>query len=220
MIVHDVHQNTPEWLALRGPIPTASDADRLITPAKLQPTKSLEDYAYELAVAHFETDIAPGDKKLPWEGDWVTERGHRLEADSRTRFTLDTNLRVIPGSFVTNDLMTCGCSPDGIIPSKARKKDNGLEIKNPLPKEFMRVSDHIDEHGIPPKEYMPQCYFSLYVTGYKQWHFMVDHPHFEPAYAVIFPKPEVMEVIHDQVTALMKLRNTIIERFAAKVRDL
>lgn len=220
MITHDVHQNTPEWFAARAGIPTASAAKKLITAAKLQPTKNTEDYSIALAVEVFEKDIANGHKNVQWEGNWITERGHNLEPESRSRFTLDSGLKTIPGTFVTDDLMRSGCSPDAIIPSKGRENDEGLEIKNPLPDEFVRVAMHIDQHGIPPAEYMLQCYFSLHVTGFKKWHFMVNHPHFEPSYAVIFPKPEVMEVIKSQVTKVITRRDEIIQQFTKKVEAL
>ena len=48
MIVHDVEQNTDEWLALRAGMPTASEAKKLVTSSGVA-SKSMAEYAQKLA---------------------------------------------------------------------------------------------------------------------------------------------------------------------------
>ena len=73
MIIHDVEQNSEEWLKLRSGIPTSSNAKLLIT-SKGEASKSLEGYAMSLAGEKYTG--APLDD---FKGNKWTERGHELE---------------------------------------------------------------------------------------------------------------------------------------------
>ena len=117
MIV-DLEQNTQEWLDYRGGIPTASQFHRLVTPAKVEPSKQITDYAIQLAAEKW-----AGGPVDSWEGNEWTERGHELEPEARMYYAMLRG-EVEEVGFIVSDRFEAGCSPDGLI-------DEGLlEIKN------------------------------------------------------------------------------------------
>lgn len=122
MIVHDVLQGSPEWIALRLGIPTASRFDGILTPKTRKYSATSRKYINEL-VAEWLLDG-------PIESftTFAMERGTELEPEARGWYAFDHDADVSTVGFVTNDDGTVGASPDGLV------GDNGLiEIKCPGP---------------------------------------------------------------------------------------
>ena len=80
MIVIDCEQGTDEWRQARAGVATASQFGRLVTPAKLLPSKQLYGYAIELAAERILGRPLDDDAGSMW-----TERGTGMGKSMRAR---------------------------------------------------------------------------------------------------------------------------------------
>lgn len=161
MIHIDCDQNTPEWLALRLGIPTASEFDRLITPKTMKPSASAAGYLHEkLAEWALGSPLDEGDSI------WM-ERGVDLETEAAATYGWETD--TFPekaGFFLTDDRMA-GASPDRLVGD-----DGILEIKCPSAKVHVGYL-----FGSVAEAYRCQVQGLLWVTE-RRW---VDVMSFNPA---------------------------------------
>ncbi len=190
MIIHNCEQYSPEWWAVRRGIPTASSADKIVTPKGAFSTQSRG-----LMHALMADAIGLGDP--PFEPtEWML-RGKELEPEARAAFTFMTDLPTLPVGFVTNETATAGCSPDSMIPARdATLFDDmtadvwqvpsnllraGLELKCPKPSTHIGylLADEV------PSKYIPQCHWSMATSNVKQWYFMSYHPDMDPLIKVV-----------------------------------
>ena len=122
MIEHVVQQGSVEWHTLRSVIPTASNFDRLITPAKWEPTKGDTRRGYQLEL------LANRIFGLPDElvGVSALAHGREWEPIARAAYQFQHGVEIQDAGFFTDDAERYGASPDGLI------GDDGLvEFKNP-----------------------------------------------------------------------------------------
>lgn len=161
MIIHDVEQGSDAWHGLRN-MPTASQASRIITPAKGEYSSQAKKYQYDLLNGFL------GDPVSKFKGNTFTERGHEFENDAFEMFEYIKGLTCQKVGFITNDDKTAGCSPDGF--------QTNLEIKCPI------GSTHLGylEKNEVPNDYLPQIHMSMAVTGERYWWFMSYHPKLSP----------------------------------------
>mgnify|MGYP003365389141 CR=1 FL=1 len=98
------------------------------------------------------------------------EWGHKNEPIARSLLEFETGEKINQVGFIYRDEnQRAGISPDGIIDGK----DIGVEIKCPWDTKW-----HIDfilSKKIKP-EYVEQCQFSMWVTGYSKWYFASYDP--------------------------------------------
>lgn len=172
-IYHDLIQGSDEWFRVRKGRPTASNADRILTPNGKQ-SSQWRDYAIELIA---ET-LTP--REIPkFTGNAATDHGSEMEPFAREEFARvmrleEQGLELVQVGFVTRDDQVVGCSPDSLIyriedaPIEERAPIAGVEIKCPL--ELKTHAGYVLDGGIPPK-YVPQVHFSMAVTGLP-WYFM------------------------------------------------
>jgi putative phage-type endonuclease len=124
MIIVDVEQRSPQWLALRRGAITASKADRLLTPAKVR------ELALELATERLV-------RELPEQPITAAmQRGIDLEDTARLRHAFEVGAHVETVGFVWHTDLEgwVGCSPDGLV------GDDGLvEIKCPSSKRHLET---------------------------------------------------------------------------------
>ena len=167
MIIHRMEQYSPEWWQIRKGIPTASCADKLLTPTGKLSTQSRQ-YMNELLAESM------GFTDEPMEPTEWMKRGTALEPEARALYELMTDLEVEQVGFITNDAGTAGCSPDGVHDWAGF--DAGFEVKCP------KASTHIGYllGGTLPDYYKPQIHFSMAVTGFKRWIFMSHYPGMDP----------------------------------------
>jgi putative phage-type endonuclease len=160
-IYEDLVQGTESWGEVRKGVATASNADRIITPAKGELSKSAHDYACEILAAQM----------LPatwWYAtdDYQSEamaHGTNTEAEARAYFELETGKSVRQVGFIATDCGRAGCSPDGLV-----GEDELLELKCPQLK--AQIKYLLD--GKLPDAYNPQVHWQLVVTGFKACHFL------------------------------------------------
>jgi hypothetical protein len=159
-----------DWWQLRRGVPTASSFDRILTPAKGQPSAQQEDYIAELVAERAEF-TAP--YVVP-SGGFVSgemEEGLRREPEARSWYAMQTDGAVRRVGFVLSACGRWGCSPDALV-----GEDGGLELKNPTAKVHVK---YLLKGGLPA-EYRCQVHGCLIVTGRAWFDFVSYHPGFAP----------------------------------------
>lgn len=154
MLIIECDQNTPEWMAARLGVPTASKAGSIVTSTGAR-SKSLDKYAEYLAGCIF-----AGRDLDAWQGNSYTERGHEIEPESRSAYEFMFDRDVEEVGFCTTDDGRYGASPDGLV----LKRTGGVEIKS-LPKEHIPTLLYFKRHGKCPPIRIPQVQFQIMVCG-------------------------------------------------------
>lgn len=169
MKTYGYQQRSDEWFAIRCGIPTASSADKILTPTGKLSAQS-DKYLNELLADR----AGYGDESME-PTEWM-QRGIDLEPEARALFEFHTGHDVEQVGFITNDDGTAGCSPDGIIPLMA-----GFEVKCP------KASTHFGylRAGVLPPYYAPQVHFSMAITGIPLWYFMSYYPGLDPLIVLV-----------------------------------
>lgn len=147
MITLDVKQNSPEWYLARYGMPTASGADKIITPAKGEKSKSADGYIAELiAERHAKYTVeqlikranvlnpVPAvvvesiEKILNRVSTEAMQYGHITEPEAVRAYSFLTENDTTEAGFMMNDEKTAGASIDRLIVGQKK----GLEIKSPF----------------------------------------------------------------------------------------
>lgn len=163
MTVHDVDQNSREWLELRAGKATASRfADIIGKNARgTEYLKARETYMLEVV-----TEMLTGQpaseitsKALQW--------GKDHEQIAREVFEERTGIYAEPVGFVQHDTLLAGASPDGLI-----DWDGGWECKCPV-----NSMNHVQTllHGMP-MEHMAQVQGNMWITKREFWIFASFDP--------------------------------------------
>lgn len=179
MKVHEVEQRSPEWEALRLGIPTASAADRILTPAKLRPSSQAGTYRNQLLAEWLLGH------PIDWGGSsQFMERGTAMEPEARARYEFDHDVEARVVGFLGTDDGWFGGSPDSLVGD-----DGGLEIKCPA------IHTHIGYMLDPAalmSEYRGQVQAYLYITRREWWDLMSYHPELPPVVERVYPDPEYL----------------------------
>lgn len=173
MIHHAVVQGSEEWLRLRLGIPTASEFERIITPAKLEtkdgvikgwnPTKGETRRKYQVKLV---TElILDGPLDGPTTPSML--HGHDWEKKAVRAYEMIDGVDIDECGFCTTDDGLAGASPDAFV-----GEDGALEIKCPERPEIhvgylLDLASLRDEHWV-------QVQGQLYVTG-RQWTDLVSY---------------------------------------------
>ena len=160
MIIHDVEQNSDEWLRLRCGIPTASEFAKIITSTG-RPSKQIDAYARKLAA-----ELYAG-KPLDVYSNNYMERGHEQESEARDLYALTRGVAVAQVGFVTDDSGSYGCSPDGLIDD-----DGMLEIKT----RKAEIQVETLASGSPPSENIAQMQGQMWICNRKWVDYISYHP--------------------------------------------
>lgn len=163
MMVIDCDQGSDEWFQARRGIPTASEFNKIITPAKLDPSKSADTYINKLIAEWLRDQSDEG-----FQSEWM-KRGHEIEQEASNYYSFTTDLEVLQVGFCLEDAGRWGCSPDGLI------EDGGIEIKCPSP--GIHVG-YLLANKLPT-EYRLQVLGDLLITGHSWWDFISYHPDME-----------------------------------------
>lgn len=165
MIIVNAQQGSAAWHDARLGVLTASMADRLFTPAKVELSAKRGALMNRL-LAEWITG-APADD---FYGTKWTEHGHQYEGEAADRFAEITGAVPHPVGFVyRDDARLVGCSPDWMMGNGFDEWEVGAEVKCPAPwthVEWLRAGN------ICPRDHRLQVQFSLWVTGLPRWYFM------------------------------------------------
>lgn len=149
MIRHDVEQGSPQWLQLRAGKPTASCFDKLITPAKGEPSKSSKGYMLKLLAERFLGH------SLDTISTAAMETGREREPQAISWYEFTSGVEVERVGFCTTDDGKVGASPDFFAPVKKLG-----EVKCPNPETHLGYL--LAGAGIS-ETYRPQIQGQLYV---------------------------------------------------------
>jgi hypothetical protein len=135
MRVLNVEPGTTEWANARLGIPTASCFDQILTPAKLEFSKSADRYARQLLCEQLLG--APLDDAT----SGFMQRGTVMEREAVGWYDLVQGVDTAPGGFSLRDDGTAGCTPDRFV-----GHDGLLEIKCPTAQ--VHLDYLLDDQGI------------------------------------------------------------------------
>ncbi len=168
-----VLQGSTEWQNLRLGIPTASDADRILTAKKLEPSAQQSRYLCEKLA----------ERILGVPMDFVSTgamtRGSELESMAVKQYEFVHEIETRACGFCTLDNGRAGCSVDRFV-----GEDGILEVKNPLAPQHLEFLLGFDRDG-----YRLQRQFQLWVTG-RRWVDLVSEFPGLPRYEERFERDE------------------------------
>lgn len=153
-------QGTPEWLAARCGLATASRFSDVLATIKSGEAASRRNYRAQI-IAERLTGV-PADSYQSVEMKWGTEQ----EPFSRIAYEARTGNVVIEVAFVQHPTIAAGASPDGFVDD-----DGQVEIKCP------NTATHIDTllKGMSP-DHVPQIQGNLWMSGRKWLDFISYDP--------------------------------------------
>jgi hypothetical protein len=202
MIELDVAQGSPEWLRARIGLPTASEFDKIVTPATGKYSASAKPYMLRLLVERLTGEAPEGLDGLP-----QIERGKALEPDAVSAYELETGLKTRACGLVLTDDGRFGASPDRLVIGKA----GGVEIK--CPGGAKHLGYWLDGFG---NDYKCQCMGQMLVAELDYVDMFSYHPHLPSARyrcgrddAFIATLADALNRFHDEMMELeTKLRAT------------
>lgn len=196
----NVVQRSPEWFALKCGILSASNIDKIITPAKLEYAKNekARTYLYELTAQRITNFIEPQFQSF----DQI--RGEEEEILAKALYS-EKYAPVTDMGFVTNDKwgFMLGCSPDGLVGDAG-----GIQCKSRVQK--YQVETIVNDGNIT--DFTLQIQTELLVTECKWWDFISYSNGLNMAVFRMYPDTKVQNAIlaaaatfHEQMGALLKV---------------
>lgn len=181
MQTFDFAQYSPEWWRAHQGKPSASNFNRIITPAKWEFASGAKSYAFELIGEFYDYSYGPRD-------DFATaamRNGTIMEPESRRYYEFSTGLEVKQVGLCISDCDRWCCSPDGLVGD-----EGGLELKHPT------AATHVKWllDGVVPAEHLAQCYGSLLVTRRKWWDFLSYYPMLPPLLIRVVPDDKMLRL--------------------------
>jgi hypothetical protein len=128
-------QGSLEWVLAKVGIPSSSNFDKIITPAKMQLSSQADKYAWRLIAEQLLN--APLDDYA----SAMMSRGNSMEIEARGYYELTEGVDIAPGGFAVRDDRKAGASPDGFVGN-----DGVIEIK--CPSAEIHVGYLLDDKGI------------------------------------------------------------------------
>lgn len=169
MIVHEVRQRSPEWMALRLGRLTSTGAAEM--DARLK--SGLEAAGRRNLRVRLVLERLTGRSQ---ERGYVSEAmqvGIDRELDARALYEAVTGEVISVVGFVSHDTLRAGCSPDGVVGDF----EGLVEVKSPI------AATHLDylRTGTIPTDYAKQMLHQLWITGARWCDFLSYQPEFPEA---------------------------------------
>jgi len=204
-IYEDLEQGTPEWLAARAGIVTASVVGQLVTAKTVKPAAN--DYSRALTATLVAERITGHVEPIHESADML--RGTLDEPYARDLYSEHYAPATEVGFIVRDDWgFRLGYSPDGLV------GDDGLiEIKSRRQKKQLAtiLADEV------PLENMAQIQCGLLVTG-REWLDYVSYCGGMPLYVTrVLPDPKWHAAIIDAVTIFEETAAQMLEAYAVAV---
>lgn len=170
-IIEGFAQGSPEWFAARSQYITASEFDNLVSP-------TWEIRKGQMPQSYLNRKLAEIWTGQPLEDAFLSravEDGNLLEEEARDWLAFRFGEEIQRPAFITTDDGRAGCSPDGMIAIESKlllldgaKLQEGIELKCPQAPNQVK---YLLAGALVP-EYAAQVHFSMFVTGWKRWHFV------------------------------------------------
>lgn len=166
MIHHRVEQGSPEWIAARLGIPTASMFHKIVTPAKLQYSSQARGYMFWLIAERLLNRQLDSLQNLEW-----IARGKELEPEAVRAYEFQHEIETEPCGFLTTDDGRIGATPDRLIIGQP----GAVELKCPAPQTHLEYM--VDGFG---SDYIVQVHGQMLVGEFEfvdRWSFHPELPH-------------------------------------------
>lgn len=198
-IVTDIEQGTPEWLALRLGIATASELDCLLVSGKHPTGFGVAAFTYmDQLIGERITEEAA---ELPFQTK-ATIRGHEQEGVALSLYEAREEVKVQKVGIILN--RGIGYSPDGLVGT-----DGLIEIKTKLPKFQVGVI----LSGEVPKEHVAQCQGGLWASD-REW---IDFISYWPGMPLFVKRMHRDEAMIRKIAERVKLFYEIMDERMNKV---
>lgn len=188
MIVHNVQQNTPEWLLLRAGKVTASALSRILKQdGKLRDSEGVQTYINELVA-----ETLLGQPLVQDSNAWMA-RGHDQEDEAANWYAFDREVVVSTCGFFTTDDGRIGASCDRLV-----GEDGILEIKVPGP------AEHVGNMRSMTSKYFAQCQGQLFVADSRDWVDLLSyHCDLSPAVSRIARNDKFQANMHEALACFL-----------------
>lgn len=167
MPVLNLQQGSPEWLAARVGVCTASRFKDALAVLKTGGSSAKrEDYKYELVAERLTGEAV---------SRFVTfdmQHGLDNEPAARVEYAWSRQVEVIEVGFYRHETLLAGASPDGLIGS-----EGSIEIKCPTSKTHLETIAHGMDKG-----HLPQIYGQQWLTGVEWTDFISYDPRLPEPY--------------------------------------
>jgi len=200
IIYDDLEQGSDAWFQARCGIPTASEFGKLITSTGA-PSKSMEAYAYTKACEKF-----AGQRVDPFMGNSWTDAGTEDEAAEREKYAFLSDDEVTELGFVTDDEVTCGCSPDSLVGD-----DGLLELKRLKGSLLIEANLYYLKHNKLPTKYVQQVQGQMMILERKWCDVSFYNPLLPSLTIRVYPDSDVVAGLKAQIKACNKLRDETLE---------
>lgn len=163
MRVVECEQGTPEWLAARAGVATASCFSNILARIKSGEASDRRNYRARLVVERLTGRCVSSFSSA------AMKQGTEREPLARDAYMVRTGAYVQQVGFLRHDTIEAGASPDGLIDD-----DGGLEIKCPelaTHLEYLRLKSE-------PTAYTPQIQGCMWISGRQWWDFASFNPDF------------------------------------------
>lgn len=198
-IVTDIEQGTPEWLACRLGIATASELDCLLVSGKHPTGFGVAAFTYmDQLIGERITEEAA---ELPFQTK-ATIRGHEQEGVALSLYEAREEVKVQKVGIILN--RGIGYSPDGLVGT-----DGLIEIKTKLPKFQIGVI----LSGEVPKEHVAQCQGGLWASD-REW---IDFISYWPGMPLFVKRMNRDEAMIRKIAERVKLFYEILDERMNKV---
>lgn len=198
-------QGSDGWATTKLGVPSASEASELL--------KGRDTDGYRSYLALKIAEVCTG--KLKQISASSLSWGKENEAAARSAYEFERNEKIHEIPFIYGDeFMRYGCSPDGII-----RDGLGLELKCPATSEVHIKSVCFD---IIKKEYLLQCQFSMFVTGFDEWIFASYDPRMNKnlLYTKVIKRDEkLMLKFEDKLAEFIEDMDTALEKAGFQFGD-
>jgi putative phage-type endonuclease len=163
-VIHFDHpQGSPEWLASRSGVASASRFAAIMATIKSGEAAERRNYRSDLLVERLTG------KPLETFTTAAMKQGIEREPFARLAYESRTGNLVEEVGFCRHDVLLAGASPDGLIDA-----DGGLEIKCPERTAHLRYL----QQDMEPPEYTWQIQGGMWITGREWWDFVSWNPDF------------------------------------------
>lgn len=142
MIVHEVKQGSPEWLALRAAKPTASKFDVLMTAKARKGDLTVGAATY---MRHLLAEWLVGRPLDEPARSGFLDRGIQMEPQGRAWYSFTRDVEVAEVGFITNDAGTIGCSLDGIVGTDGTIENKCKSLENHIQALLESDAEHVPQ---------------------------------------------------------------------------
>lgn len=205
-------QGTPEWIAARLGIPTASEFHNIVGNAtgELSRPKGKKEGLSQVAKAYAYRLVAERLLGRPLEKPhgtpWAMQRGKDLEPAAIQQYCFTHDVEVRRVGFVTTDDLRIGCSPDALIIA-AR---GGVETKCLLDEAHMGL--FIDG---PEERFKPQVQGSLACCELEFWDLHGYHPDLPPITIRTYRDEPYIAKLSAALTEFLAIRDEMLAKAMA-----